>query len=102
MTYQSKLRLAPCQCAVSWYTSRRPPRPSETLSAYTNRARTLWTELTTTGVEILATELTEVVLAGLLKDYETRDVLHTMESPLDLNSILPKLLVDRDSPGQAG
>ena len=92
MTYQSKLKARAMSLRRELVHIKKAP--SETLSAYTNRARNLWTELTTTGVEFPATELTEVVLAGLPKDYETVvDVLHTMESPLDLDSILPKLLV---------
>ena len=92
LTYQSKLKAR--AMALRRELVHIKKTPSEALSAYTNRALRLWTELTTTGVEFTEEELTEVVLAGLPTEYQTVvDVLQAMETTMTLDSILPKLLV---------
>jgi gag-polypeptide of LTR copia-type/GAG-pre-integrase domain/Zinc knuckle len=68
--------------------------PAESLTAYVDRARTLKNDLVSTGQKMEASELLDIILAGLPKEYETFiDILTATETTLSLDTILPKLLM---------
>ncbi len=67
--------------------------PSEPMSKYVARARSLWNDLTAAGHSMAMTELTFSVLAGLPKEYETTvAILEASDGELDLDVVTAKLL----------
>ncbi len=68
-------------------------QPSEPLTKYTARAKSLWSDLVATGHEMKETELCWTVLSGLPKEYDiVVTILESSTEELSLDAILPQLL----------
>ena len=67
--------------------------PAEPLPKYMARAKSIWSDLVTTGHDIKSSEVVWSMLAGLPREYETTiAILEASDKELDLDEILPKLL----------
>ena len=67
--------------------------PSEPITKYVDRAKTIWSDLTATGTEMPETEVTLLILTGLPKEYEVvATVLETSSTELKIDAIIPHLL----------
>lgn len=67
--------------------------PSEPLTKFTERAKSLWSSLKTTGHEMSETELCWSVLSGLPTEYGViKTILMSKAEDLSLDTILPQLL----------
>ena len=81
-------------------------QPGEPLHKYLARARTIWTELTASGLTIQENEVALGVLAGLPREYDVgTQVIQTMRKTLTLDDILADLmpieqLSERNSKGE--
>ena len=67
--------------------------PSEPITKYVDRAKTIWSDLTATGTEMPETEVTLLILTGLPKEYEVvATVLETSSAELKIDQVVPHLL----------
>ena len=67
--------------------------PSEPITKYVDRAKTIWSDLTATGTEMPETEVTLLTLTGLPKEYEVvATVLETSSAELRIDQVVPHLL----------
>lgn len=67
--------------------------PSEPITKYVDRAKTIWSDLTATGTEMPETEVTLLILTGLPKEYEVvATVLETSSEEVKIDAIIPHLL----------
>lgn len=91
-TYKSKLHARRLQLRKDM--NNLCKEPSEPLTKYLDRARTLWSELQAAGHDIKSTDVVLHVLNGLPKEYETIvTYLESQETELELDQLLPRLLV---------
>ena len=67
--------------------------PSEPITKYVDRAKTIWSDLTATGTEMPETDVTLPILTGLPKEYEVvATVLETSSAELRIDQVVPHLL----------
>ena len=76
--------------------------PSEPITKYVDRARTIWSDLTATGTEMPETEVALLILTGLPKEYEiVATVLETSTEKLTVEAMVPHLLSVEQRSGNA-
>jgi len=64
--------------------------PSELITKYVARAKTIWSDLVATGTEMLEVEVTLLILTGLPKEYEVvATVLEIRSEELTIDEVVP-------------